>query len=126
MAITIAEAQQRRTEALRIELENNVLRQWYGCLSITLVEQIEKELKEPDFSSHWLMCPTGLLDYLRANGVTVTVDNWHEPVEEYINSLIGDQLEEYGIEVRMRLVHGFMESANRFYLLKPGQRPTFN
>lgn len=126
MAITIAEAQERRTEARRMKLESSVIEQWYYCLGTTLVEQAEKGLDEPDFSSRWIMCPDGLLQHLRRQGVEVSADTWHEPVIAFINELIGDQLEEYGIEVQLHLVHDRMEWGSRLYLLKPGQKPRYN
>lgn len=126
VTITIAEAQERRLEAQRVKFESSIIEQWYYALGTTLAAQAQQGLDEPDFSSHWLRAPDGMFRYLIESGANCTIENWHEPVIDFINELIGDQLELYGIEARLHTVSGRIGNSNRFYLLKPGQEPSYN
>lgn len=125
LAIKVAEAQERYAKAVRTKLESSILTQWYYSLAEALAEQERRKLDEPDFSSHWIICPDGLLRHLSENGVEVSTESWHEPVINFIDQLIGDQLREYGVEIRMIGVTSGLGGAHRFYILKPDQEPSY-
>lgn len=102
--ISIAEARRLQAEAELQKKKGSILSQWYSVLAMTLEEQERHGLSEPDFSSHWIIN--------------------HSEAE--IQEVIGSQLEELGLKLQYYPVSNGFESAERIYIIRPGQEPRLN
>jgi hypothetical protein len=102
VSLTLDEVRQREKDAKLAKKQNDVLAQWYYALG----KALEKSGgPEPDFSS----------ETFHDNYFIVKHD------EEFIESVIGDQLKEYGLVLTTLSVSDGYESGVRVYIGAPGE-----
>jgi hypothetical protein len=100
--LSLEEVKEREAQAKQAHKMNSVLQQWYYCLGQALEQS---EGLEPDFSfdkfadCYWI--------------------GKHD--QTFIESVIGDQLKEYGLVLTTFNVDGFDDSAVWVCIGKPGQ-----
>ena len=125
MALSAAEADTRYEEAKKAWAESSVLQQWYWIL-----REIQKhaEAGTGDTDQHFILYDSDVVRWVEDQRIEeggerpAEFEDYVDLFVEFINGLIGDQLQELGLETRKVNVTNGYDSATRIYLLKPDQQ----